>query len=90
MDQSFLSKINNVVNEMQHQVDTYQDQIDPLVSKLLMIAAINRFSLLLTHIGYLESTLEIVKKTNAALLDQVENLTAENQRLNSIVRYWED
>ena len=87
MDQSFLSKINNVVNEMQHQVDTYQDQIDPLVSKLLMIAAINRFSLLLTHIGYLESTLEIVKKTNVALLDQVENLTAENQRLNSIVRY---
>lgn len=87
MDPSFLDKIKNVVNEMQHQVDTYQDEIDPLVSKLLMIAAINRFSLLLTHIGYLESTLETVKKSNAALHDQVENLTAENQRLNSIVRY---
>lgn len=87
MDQSFLSKVTNVVSEMQHQVDTYQDQIDPLVSKLLMIAAINRFSLLLTHIGYLESTLENFNKSNVALLDQVENLTAENQRLNSIVRY---
>lgn len=71
MDKLFEAKINNIVNEMTNVIS--KQEIDSLTSRTLMAVAINRFSMLMTHIGYLETKLE--------------SITAENQRLNQIARY---
>lgn len=72
MDPLMLAKVNNIVNEIENQISKDSD-IDPQVAKILMSTALNRISILLTHIGYLES--------------QIENINAENQRLAQIARY---
>lgn len=72
MDQLLLAKVNNIVNEIENQLSKNAD-IDPQVSRILMSSAVNRISVLLTHIGYLESV--------------IDNLSAENQRLSQIAKY---
>lgn len=72
MDQLFLARVNNIINEIENQLSKDCD-VDPQVATTLMSAAVNRISLLLTHIGYLESV--------------IENLSAENQRLSQIAKY---
>jgi uncharacterized protein YaaN involved in tellurite resistance len=65
------AKINNIINELANQIT--KETVDPSNAKALMAVAVNRFSLLMTHVGYLEAKLE--------------SLTAENQRLNQIAKY---
>lgn len=93
MDQFFLFKLKNVINEMQNQIDNHQI-VDSANAKTLMSLAINRISLLLTHVGYLESRIysleEKLKSTvesNKMMAVHAENLIAENQRLNQIAKY---
>ena len=71
MDELFEAKINNIINEMTNVIS--KQEIDSLTSRTLMAVAINRLSMLMTHIGYLEAKLE--------------SISAENQRLNQIARY---
>jgi hypothetical protein len=71
MDSLFLAKISNVINEIENQLQ--KQEVDSDVAKTLMSLAVNRISLLMTHIGYLES--------------QLENLKAETQRLSQIAKY---
>lgn len=57
MDFQLELKITNIINEINNQLT--KDFIDTSVSKNLMKFAVNRINLLLTHIGYLESKLQL-------------------------------
>jgi hypothetical protein len=85
MDQILEAKINNIINEMTNQIS--KDNIDSSTSRALMAVAINRISLLMTHIGYIEGKLSSTIESNQTLALHADNLIAENQRLSSIVKY---
>lgn len=85
MDTFSIAKIQNVLSEMSNQIA--KDNIDSYVSKTLMSLAINRISLLLTHIGYIESKVESLTKDNQNLSILLDNLKAENQRLAQLAKY---
>lgn len=56
MDYLLEIKVKNIVSEIENQLK--KETIDESVAKTLLAVAINRISMLLTHIGYLESKLE--------------------------------
>lgn len=85
MDLMFEVKINNVINEINNQLQ--KDHIDESVSRTLMSLAVNRISLLMTHIGFIESKLESTLESNKMMAVHAENLIAENQRLAQIAKY---
>lgn len=55
MDQLFLAKIQNTINEIENQFN--KDSIDHSVAKILMQRSVFQIQELLTHIGYLEHKL---------------------------------
>lgn len=57
MDSDLQIKITNIINEINNQLN--KDFIDTSVSKNLMQFAVSRMNLLLTHIGYLESKIQL-------------------------------
>lgn len=71
MDNMIQMKITNVINEINNQLN--KDYIDESVARTLMQLAVNRISLLMTHIGFIEA--------------QLENVQAEAQRLSQIAKY---
>lgn len=71
MDSLTLAKIQNIINEIENQLS--KPYIDSSVSVTLMEISLNRFRLLMTHIGFLEA--------------RIEELIAENQRLQQIAKY---
>jgi aryl-alcohol dehydrogenase-like predicted oxidoreductase len=71
MDNMIQMKITNVINEINNQLD--KDYIDESVARTLMQLAVNRISLLMTHIGFIET--------------QLQNVQAEVQRLSQIAKY---
>lgn len=85
MDSRLQLKVNNIINELENQIN--KDYIDTPIAKNLMQFAINRISLLLLHIGYLETKLESTIEFNKMLAEHTENLIAENQRLSQIAKY---
>lgn len=85
MDAMLVVKINNVISEIENQLK--KQYIDESVSRTLMALAINRISLLMTHIGYIESKLDSTIESNKMLAQHSENLIAENQRLSQIAKY---
>jgi len=85
MDSSFLLRIQNLTSEISNQLS--KDTIDPYVAKSLMSLAVNRVSLLLTHIGYIESKVDQLTRTNEQMSILIDNLKAENQRLSNNARY---
>lgn len=85
MDKLFEAKINNISNEINNQLA--KDFIDEATARTLMSVAVNRISLLMTHIGFLESKLESTIESNKMMAVHAENLIAENQRLSQIAKY---
>jgi hypothetical protein len=85
MDTILETKINNTINEINNQLKN--EHIDNFVARTLMSLAVNRLSLLMTHIGYLENKLESTIESNKVMVIQAENLIAENQRLSQIAKY---
>ena len=85
MDSMIEIKTQNLINEISNQLTN--DHIDDYVAKILFQLTLSRIKILLTHIGYLESKLDSVNHLNKNLYVQLENTNAENQRLNSIVKY---
>jgi hypothetical protein len=85
MDKLFEAKINNILNEITNQLS--KDFIDEATARTLMSVAVNRISLLMTHIGFLESKLESTIESNKMMAVHAENLIAENQRLSQIAKY---
>ena len=57
MDELSIAKIQNTINEIENQIGKFY--IDTPVSKVLMQRAVNQLNQLMTHIGYLESRLEL-------------------------------
>jgi hypothetical protein len=64
-------KTQNIINEINNQLT--KEEVDSSVAKTLMSLAVNRISLLMTHIGFIET--------------QLENVQAEVQRLSQIAKY---
>jgi hypothetical protein len=85
MDIILEAKINNTINEINNQLE--HEHIDNFVARTLMSLAVNRISLLMTHIGYLENKLQSTLESNKIMTVQAENLIAENQRLSQIAKY---
>lgn len=85
MDLMLELKMNNVINEINNQLQ--KDHIDESVARTLMSLAVNRLSLLMTHIGFIESKLESTLESNKMMAVHAENLIAENQRLAQIAQY---
>jgi cell division protein FtsB len=85
MDIILEAKINNTINEINNQLE--HEHIDNFVARTLMSLAVNRISLLMTHIGYLENKLQSTLDSNKMMTVQTENLIAENQRLSQIAKY---
>lgn len=85
MDPMIEIKTQNLINEISNQLTN--DHVDDYVVKIIFQLTLSRIKILLTHIGYLESKLDSVNQLNKNLQIQLENTTAENQRLNSIVKY---
>jgi hypothetical protein len=85
MDTILETKINNTINEINNQLKN--EHIDNFVARTLMSLAVNRLSLLMTHIAYLEYKLESTIESNKLMVIQAENLIAENQRLSQIAKY---
>jgi len=85
MDQVILDKIYQLVSQLSNEADkSVHDSID-LYN--LLHSASNSISLLLIHVGYIESRLNSMIESNKIFSTQIDNLTAENHRLNSIIRY---
>jgi len=85
MDPLFQAKMQNVVTEINNQLK--KSSIDESVARTLMAFAVNRISLLMTHIGFIESKLESTIESNQMMALSLENLIAENQRLSQIAKY---
>lgn len=85
MDSYTEAKIQNIINEIQNHLS--KPILDELVTRFLFEVAISRIKILTTHIGYLESNIEILENTNKSLAVQIENITAENRRLAQIAKY---
>lgn len=85
MDPLLEAKIQNIISEMSNQLT--KGSIDSSVSVTLMEIAINRLNLLMTHIGYLEQNLASALNSNKIFIQQIDNLNAENQRLQQIAHY---
>jgi cell division protein FtsB len=85
MDTILEIKIKNIINEINNQLS--KENIDLHNARTLMSVALNRISLLMTHIGYLEYKLKSITESNKIMTIQVENLVAENQRLSQIAKY---
>lgn len=85
MDPLFQAKMSNIINEINNQLE--KDTIDESVARTLMSFAVNRISLLMTHIGFIESKLQSTIESNQMLAVHAENLIAENQRLSQIAKY---
>lgn len=85
MDPLFQAKMSNIINEINNQLE--KDTIDESVARTLMSFAVNRISLLMTHIGFIESKLESTIESNRMMAIHAENLIAENQRLSQIAKY---
>lgn len=66
MDELYLAKIQNTINEIQNQISKIY--VDTPVFRLLMQRTINQFNELLTHIGYLESK---IQSTNTTITEPV-------------------
>lgn len=71
MDQNTFQKISSLMSALSNEAD--RSFHDPLHLHNLLNSAVNNISLLLTHVGYLESRLQ--------------NVEAENQRLNQLSKY---
>jgi len=71
MDPLLQLKVQNIINEIENQLA--KPAIDDSVAYTLFQVSVNRFNLLMTHIGFIET--------------QLENLRAEVQRLEQIARY---
>ena len=71
MDPILQSKIEVIVSELQNEAD--KTIHDPSNVYALMHNAVNIFKITLTHIGYLEQ--------------KMDNLQAENSRLNGVAKY---
>jgi hypothetical protein len=71
MDPMLEVKTQNIINEINNQLT--KEEVDSSVAKTLMSLAVNRISLLMTHIGFIET--------------QLENVQAEVQRLSQIAKY---
>ena len=85
MDPMLQIKVQNVLNEINHHLEN--EHMDQSFSRTLMSLAVNRISLLMTHIGFIESKLESTIESNQILATNMENLIAENQRLSQIAKY---
>jgi len=85
MDPLFEAKIQNIISEINNQLE--KEYIDESVARTLMSFSVNRINLLMTHIGFIESKLESTLESNKMMAIHVDNLIAENQRLNQIVNY---
>lgn len=85
MDTMLEIKISNIINEIENQLQ--KDSIDDSVARTLMSLAVNRISLLMTHIGYIETKLNSTIESNRIFSEHAQNLIAENQRLNQIAKY---
>lgn len=85
MDYLLEIKAQNVVSEIENQLK--KEMIDESVARTLLAVAVNRISLLMTHIGYIESKLESTVESNRQFAIHAENLIAENQRLSQIAKY---
>jgi hypothetical protein len=85
MDPMLEIKINNTINEINNQLKN--EYIDNSVARTLMSLSVNRISLLMTHIGFIETKLESTIESNKILSVNAENLIAENQRLSQIAKY---
>ena len=71
MDKGTLEKVSSLISALSNEAD--RNFHDPIHIHNLLNSTVNNLSLLLTHIGYLESRLE--------------NATAEIQRLTQISNY---
>lgn len=85
MDNLLYLKIKNTVNEIENQLS--KDSIDPDLSRFLLNLSLSRISLLLLHIGYMERRYELTTSSHDQISSELQNILAENQRLNSIVKY---
>lgn len=85
MDPMLEAKITNAINEINNQLQ--YEHIDESVARTLMSLAVNRLSLLMTHVGFIESKLESTLESNKMMAIHAENLIAENQRLAQIAKY---
>jgi hypothetical protein len=85
MDDYLILKAKNIMIEIDNQLSN--DQIDPNTARFLLQAAYSRISLLLMHIGYIESKYTILLENNSDISSQIINITAENQRLSSLIKY---
>lgn len=85
MDPLLEAKISNIVNEINNQLE--KEYIDQPVARTLLSFAVNRISLLMTHVGFIESKLESTIESNRMMATHAENLIAENQRLSQIAKY---
>ncbi len=85
MDPLLEAKISNIVNEINNQLE--KEYIDQSVARTLLSFAVNRISLLMTHVGFIESKLESTIESNRMMATHAENLIAENQRLSQIAKY---
>lgn len=85
MDELFKARIDNIVNEMNNLIG--KEHVDSDCARTLMSVAVHRISLLMTHIGYIESKLQSTIQQNALIAEHSESLVAENQRLSQIAKY---
>lgn len=85
MDPLLQAKMSNIVNEINNQLE--KEYIDQSVARTLLSFAVNRISLLMTHVGFIESKLESTIESNRMMAIHAENLIAENQRLSQIAKY---
>ena len=79
------AQIQNIINEIENQAG--KEKIDESVARTLMLVAVNRLNLLMSHIGFLETKLESTLESNKMMAVHAENLIAENQRLQQIAKY---
>jgi hypothetical protein len=85
MDELLKAKITTAISELSNEAD--KSIHDSSIVYVLMHHAANLFHLTLTHISYLEKKLQITTESNQMMTVQIENLTAENQRLAQIAKY---
>jgi hypothetical protein len=85
MDDFLLLKAKNIMIEIDNQLS--KDEIDSDTARFLLQVAYSRISILLMHIGYIENKYDILLEKNSDISSQIINITAENQRLNSLVKY---
>lgn len=85
MDPEVKDSIVTLMSALSNEAD--RSTHDPIHVHKLLTSTVSKMSLLLTHIGYLECKLDAALEKTKALSIQNENMTAEVQRLNSIVKY---